>query len=136
MKDDNCIFCKIANGDIPGAVLYEDDKFKVVLDVGPATKGHCLVLPKEHYTNIYEMPEELLGQAMVVAQKVGTRLVKAVGADGLNIVQNNGLAAGQTVFHFHIHLIPRFDGEDSIVGWNPGILDDKVKEYLVKEFAN
>jgi len=136
MKDDNCIFCKIANGEIPGAALYEDDNFKVVLDVGPATKGHCLVLPKEHYANIYEMPEELLGQAMAVAQKVGTRLVKAVGADGLNIVQNNGLAAGQTVFHFHIHLIPRFDGEESIVGWVPGTLDEKIKENLVKEFAN
>ena len=136
MRKDDCIFCKIANGEIPGACLYEDDNFKVVLDVGPASKGHCLVLPKEHYENIYEMPEELLGKAIGVAKKIGTKLVKVIGADGLNILQNNGLAAGQTVFHFHIHLIPRFDGENEMISWIPGTLDEKLKEELVKEFAN
>lgn len=135
MKNENCIFCKIANGDIPGACLFENDNFKVVLDIGPASKGHALILPKDHYANLYEMPAELLAEAMTIAQKVGAKLVEVLGADGLNIVQNNGEAAGQTVFHFHIHLIPRYEGHREIVSWVPGELDEDVKKLLVEAFA-
>ena len=98
MKDCNCIFCKIANGEIPSATLYEDPDFRVILDLNPASKGHALVLPKEHYANVFELPEDLAGKAFVVAKKVASRLSEGLGAIGFNIVQNNGEPAGQTVW--------------------------------------
>lgn len=136
MRDDNCIFCKIANGEIPSATLYEDEDFRVILDLGPASKGHALILPKEHTANLYELPDELAAKAMVVAKKVGSVLAKGLNCDGLNVVQNNGEAAGQTVFHFHIHLIPRFKGDEKQVKltWEPGKLTDEVKEEVLKLF--
>ncbi len=136
MRDDNCIFCKIANGEIPSATLYEDEDFRVILDLGPASKGHALILPKEHAANLYELPDELAAKAMVVAKKVGSVLAKGLNCDGLNVVQNNGEAAGQTVFHFHIHLIPRFKGDEKQVKltWEPGELTDEVKEEVLKLF--
>ena len=103
----DCIFCKLANGEIPTAKLYEDDDFAVILDAGPATKGHALILPKAHYANIYELPEDLAAKAFVLAKKMAGRMTKALACDGFNIVQNNGETAGQSVFHFHMHLIPR-----------------------------
>ena len=105
MRDENCIFCKIANGEIPSATIYEDDDFRVILDLGPATKGHALILPKEHAADIYSIDEELAGKAFKLAKKITTRLKDVLGCDGYNIVQNNGEVAGQTVFHFHMHLI-------------------------------
>ena len=136
MRDDNCIFCKIANGEIPSATLYEDEDFRVILDLGPASKVHALILPKEHAANLYELPDELAAKAMVVAKKVGSVLAKGLNCDGLNVVQNNGEAAGQTVFHFHIHLIPRFKGDEKQVKltWEPGKLTDEVKEEVLKLF--
>lgn len=120
MKKDDCIFCKLANGDIPTRKIYEDDKFVVFMDMSPATRGHSLVVPKDHYANIYEMPAELAGEAMKVAQKMAIKMKDALHADGFNIVQNNGEAAGQTVFHFHMHLIPRYSGkEKEILFWEP-----------------
>lgn len=119
MKNDNCIFCKIINGDIPSRKLYEDDKFIVILDVGPASKGHALILPKEHYANIYEMPEDLCAEAMKVAKKMAAKMTDALQADGFNILQNNGEAAGQTVFHFHMHLIPRYKDAEPLFEYNP-----------------
>lgn len=120
MKDDNCIFCKIANGEIPSRSVYEDESFRVILDNGPATKGHALVLPKEHYADLFEMPEELASNAMKVAKKVVAIQKERLRADGLNLVQNNGAAAGQTVSHFHIHLIPRYEDDGQTIGWKPG----------------
>ncbi|MBE5995954.1 MAG: HIT family protein [Lachnospiraceae bacterium] len=127
----DCIFCKIANGEIPAATLYEDEDFRVILDLGPGSKGHSLVLPKAHYANIYEMPDELLGKAMAVAKKAAAGLVKGLEADGLNVIQNNGLTAGQTVFHFHMHLIPRYEGKEEVIGWTPGTLTDEDKEEIL-----
>ena len=124
MKDNNCIFCKLANGEIPSATLYEDEDFRVILDLGPATRGHALILPKEHAANIYEMDDELLGKAFQLAKKMIVKLTDVLGCDGYNVVQNNGEAAGQTVFHFHIHLIPRYKGDKSGFGWKMG----KLKE--------
>ena len=120
MKDDNCIFCKIANGEIPTNTVYEDDKFRVILDMGPATEGHALILPKDHYANLFEMPEGLLKDAIALAQKIGKLQMEKLHADGLNLVQNNGAAAGQTVSHFHIHLIPRYENDGQTIGWKPG----------------
>ena len=119
MRDDNCIFCKLANGEIPTATIYEDDEFKVILDLGPATKGHALILPKEHYANIYAIDEEVAGRAFKLAKKMVTKLTEVLGCDGYNIVQNNGEAAGQTVMHFHMHVIPRYAGGEDMVAWDP-----------------
>ena len=107
MREENCIFCKIAAGEIPSATLYEDDDFRVILDVSPASKGHALILPKEHYRNLYELDDGLASKALVLAKKMIVRLKDVLGCDGYNIVQNNEEAAGQTVFHFHMHMIPR-----------------------------
>lgn len=116
---DNCIFCKIANGEIPSNTIYEDDKFRVILDNGPATKGHALVLPKEHYANLFEMPEDLLADASRVAKKVASNIKDKLSCDGLNLVQNNGETAGQTVMHFHLHIIPRYENDGQRILWNP-----------------
>ncbi len=134
MKDCNCIFCKIANGEIPSATLYEDDDFRVILDLNPASKGHALVLPKEHYSNIFELPEALAGKAFIVAKNVAGKLSGGLGPIGFNIVQNNGEAAGQTVFHFHIHLIPRYRNDTVSVGWKPGTLTDEDKKEILDLF--
>ena len=120
MKESNCIFCKIANGEIPSTTLYEDDDFRVILDMGPAARGHALLLPKEHYANLFELDDELATKALVTAKKVASRLKDALGADGFNLVQNNGEAAGQTVFHFHMHLIPRYKEDGAGLSWTPG----------------
>ncbi len=122
MKDDQCIFCKIANGEIPSSTIYEDEKFRVFLDLGPAAKGHALVVPKEHYANLAAMPEDLLGEAFCTAKKTVLKMQAAFHPDGFNIVQNNGPVAGQTVFHFHIHVIPRYEDDGQKIGWNPGSL--------------
>ena len=109
MRDDNCIFCKIANGEIPSATLYEDEEFRVILDLGPASKGHALILPKNHYRNLYDIDEATASKAICLAKKMITKMTDVLGCDGYNIVQNNEEAAGQTVFHFHMHLIPRYE---------------------------
>ena len=126
-----CIFCRIANGEIPSATLYEDDDFRVILDLGPASKGHALILPKSHAANIYELPDELAGKAMVLAKKMAGRMTEAFECDGFNIVQNNGEVAGQTVFHFHMHLIPRYEGDQVNVTWKPGTLTDEVRDEII-----
>ena len=120
MSDNSCIFCKIANGEIPSKSIYEDEDFKVILDLGPATKGHALILPKEHAADLFELPEETAAKAMVLAKKLGRQMKENLHADGLNLVQNNGEAAGQTVKHFHLHLIPRYQNDGQNILWNPG----------------
>ncbi|MCR4617486.1 MAG: HIT family protein [Lachnospiraceae bacterium] len=120
MKKDDCIFCKIANGEIPSNTVYEDDDFRAILDMGPAAKGHTLLLPKQHADNIFELPDETAAKALVIAKQIGKKLVDKLGADGLNIVQNNGEVAGQTVMHFHIHIIPRYNNDNQKIGWVPG----------------
>ena len=119
MRDDNCIFCKIANGEIPSKTLYEDERFRVILDLGPATKGHALILPKEHFANLYELPEETAGEVMKLAKKMMATITERLGCEGFNLVQNNGDLAGQTVFHFHMHMIPRYRADGQKIGWRP-----------------
>ena len=110
MRDENCIFCKIANGEIPSVTLYEDEDFRVILDLGPASKGHDLILPKNHYANLFEMPDEVAAKVLPIAKKVAAHLKETLQCDGINLVQNNGEVAGQTVHHFHMHVIPRYEG--------------------------
>lgn len=120
MRDSNCIFCKIANGEIPSRTIEENDMFRVVLDVGPATRGHALILPKEHYRNLYDLPEEMAAEAVKMAKKVALKMKEKLNCDGVNIVQNNEEPAGQTVFHFHMHVIPRYTNDGQVIGWKPG----------------
>ncbi|MCD7716734.1 MAG: HIT family protein [Lachnospiraceae bacterium] len=134
MLEENCIFCKIARGDIPSATLYEDEEFRVILDLGPASKGHALILPKKHAANLFELPDETAAKALVVAKRIAGQLKGGLHADGLNLVQNNGAAAGQTVEHFHIHLIPRYQDDTVNVKWQPGELSDADKEEILKLF--
>ncbi|MDO5573904.1 MAG: HIT family protein [bacterium] len=119
MKDSQCIFCKLANGEIPTNTIYEDADFRVILDAAPATKGHALILPKEHYANLFELPEDLAEKAIVLAKKMAVNMKDKLDCDGVNIVQNNGETAGQTVFHFHIHIIPRYKDDGQVIGWKP-----------------
>lgn len=126
-----CIFCKIANGEIPSATLYEDNDFRVILDVNPASKGHTLILPKKHAENLYDLPDETASKALVLAKNMASKIEKALECDGLNLVQNNGETAGQTVFHFHMHIIPRYKNDSVKLGWKPGKLSDAMREELL-----
>ena len=131
MRDNDCIFCKIAAGEIPSATLYEDDDFRVILDLGPASKGHALILPKEHFRNLYDIDEEVAAKAMVLAKKMVKKMTDVLGCDGYNIVQNNEECAGQTVFHFHMHLIPRYKGDQVGLEWKVGELTEEVKNEIL-----
>lgn len=136
MKDD-CIFCKLANGIFATRSIYEDEDFNVILDLAPATKGHALILPKAHADNLYELPDETAAKAFVLAKKLAGKMTDKLGCDGFNIVQNNGTVAGQTVFHFHLHLIPRYEDDAQQIAWNPTEPSaeelDAVKELLKDE---
>lgn len=130
MRDANCIFCKIIGGEIPSNTIYEDDEFKVILDASPASKGHALILPKEHYADIYEIDGKTAGHAMQLAKKLAKHMTDVLKCDGFNIVQNNHEIAGQTVFHFHMHLIPRYKNAK-----NNDILIWDHEEFTPEEMA-
>lgn len=135
MKKDDCIFCKLANGEIPTRTIYEDEDFRVILDAAPATRGHALILPKEHADNLYQLPDELAGKAFILARKQAASMTGKLGCQGFNVVQNNGEAAGQTVFHFHIHLIPRYteDGQGNF--WEPQHYTDEVLDEICSQLT-
>lgn len=117
----DCIFCKIANGEIPSKTIYEDEEFRAILDLGPASRGHALVLPKKHFADLFEMDDATASKVFVVAKRVAARMNKALGCAGFNLLQNNGEVAGQSVFHFHMHLIPRYQGDSvGLPAWKPG----------------
>lgn len=135
----NCIFCKIIAGEIPSVSVYEDEDFKAILDVAPSARGHVIILPKEHAADLFELSEESASKVMVVAKKIAKAVKEAYACDGVNILQNNGKAAGQTVFHLHVHVIPRYEGDtDTInIGWKPldtpddmESIAEKIKAYL------
>ncbi len=137
MIDESCIFCKIANGQIPSATVYEDEKFRVILDMGPATKGHALILPKEHFKNVCDLNEAYGKEVLALAAKIGQGMMKGLGCDGFNLVQNNGKAAGQTVMHFHVHVIPRYaDGPKNIAAWEPQTADGEELKHLAEQIKN
>lgn len=137
MKD-NCIFCKIIDGQIPSSTVYEDDDFKAILDIAPANKGHVIVLAKNHVENVFELSDELASKLMPVVAKIARAVKETMNCDGINILQNNGTAAGQTVFHLHVHIIPRYDQDNEILTWNTKSYEDgeaaelvaKIKENL------
>lgn len=117
MNQDNCIFCKIVKGEIPSATIFEDDNFKVILDVSPANRGHALIITKDHFDNIFQIDEKTAGKLFSLATVIARAIKEETGCEGLNVVQNNGEVAGQTVNHFHLHLIPRFKGDGVNVKW-------------------
>lgn len=133
MKDENCIFCKLAAGQIPTKTLYENNDFRVILDLNPASKGHALIIPKEHFRNLYDLDEELAAKAMILAKRMVLKLTEILGCAGYNVVQNNEEAAGQTVFHFHMHLIPRYKGDGIGLGWKLGELSEKDVEEIINK---
>ena len=111
---ENCIFCKIVQKDIPGKIIYEDDVCLAFLDLSQTTDGHTLVIPKKHYKNILEVNDETLTHLIVVTKKLANKIVKNLNANGVNILTNANEIAGQTVMHFHIHIIPRYNQDDKI----------------------
>lgn len=115
----DCIFCKIANGEIPSRTVYEDEDFRAILDLGPATKGHTLILPKKHAKDLFELPQDTANKVIPIAQKVALILTNKLDCPGINLVQNNGEVAGQTVKHFHLHVIPRYENDGQKILWNP-----------------
>ncbi len=133
MKKNDCIFCMLANGDIPTNTIYEDDDFRVILDASPAAFGHALILPKKHYANIFEIDPTLLQKALPLAQKVALAVKEVFKCDGINIQQNNGAAAGQTVFHFHIHIIPRYDDDGINLNWPQKEVSDEEQQNICKK---
>ena len=138
MSADNCIFCKILADEIPSAVVYEDDLFRAILDVNPAARGHVIILPKKHAANLFELPDEEASKILIVARKIAGALMETYHCDRVNILQNNGEASGQTVFHLHVHVIPRFEGDtDHInIGWKPGETPENLQAIAEEIKAN
>ncbi|MBE5961103.1 MAG: HIT family protein [Lachnospiraceae bacterium] len=133
MTDSNCIFCKIANGDIPSATIYEDDLFRVILDISPAMKGHALILPKNHCHDLTDIEEATAAKALLVASKVEKAMMKVLSCDGVNLLQNTGAAAGQSVFHLHFHLIPRYENDSVTIPWTTlSYADGEANELAAK----
>ncbi|MDF7807147.1 HIT family protein [Pontiellaceae bacterium B12219] len=120
----DCIFCKIIRKEIPATVVFEDDDVLVFMDIGPIVKGHALVTPKKHYDPITETPDAIVAKLHLTAKRVAAAQMNAFGADGVNIMQNNGAAAGQEVEHIHVHVIPRFSTDGHHWNWNAKKYDD------------
>ncbi|MDY5577826.1 MAG: HIT family protein [Lachnospiraceae bacterium] len=136
MKEDNCVFCKIASGEIPSYTLYEDEDFKVFLDLSPTSFGHALIIPKEHYRNLFELDDSIASKALVLAKKVATAMKKSLNCDGLNILQNNGEVAGQTMFHFHIHVIPRYKNDNTQIIFDQKSLTEEDAHKIIDSIVS
>ncbi len=131
--DSDCIFCKLANGVFPTNFIYEDEDFKVILDANPATKGHSLILPKKHFVNLLDADEEVLKKALPLAKKLSNKLIEVLKCDGINVLQNNNKAAGQAVFHLHIHLIPRYkDEKEHMLSWKANKFSDEEMKNIAE----
>lgn len=107
----DCIFCKIVNGEIPSAKVFEDENIFAFLDIAPFTRGHCLVMPKKHFENIFDIEKDILQKVIVVAKDVSEKIKNNLQADGIRLSQSNGVAAGQDIMHFHLHIIPRYQND-------------------------
>ncbi|MFB4161816.1 HIT family protein [Geomicrobium sp. JSM 1781026] len=117
-QKDDCIFCKIVDGDIPAMKVYEDDHCLAFLDISQATKGHTLLIPKNHEENIYELQEETAAHLLSKAPAIARAMKSTLQCEGMNLVNNNGEKASQSVFHFHMHLIPRYGNDEIYANWN------------------
>ena len=138
MKKDDCIFCKIAAGEIPSRKIYEDSDLIAIMDLNPTSKGHSLIIPKEHCTNIYDIDEDIAAKVMKTAKKLATKMTVALNCDGFNLLQNNGEPAGQTMFHFHMHLIPRYkDADNNMLKFTSVSFSDEemdaIRDQIIKD---
>ena len=138
MKKDDCIFCKIAAGEIPSRKIYEDSDLVAIMDLNPTSKGHSLIIPKEHCTNIYDIDEDIAAKVMKTAKKLATKMTVALNCDGFNLLQNNGETAGQTMFHFHMHLIPRYkDADNNMLKFTSVSFSDEemdsIRDQIIKD---
>ncbi len=133
-----CIFCSIISGDIPSTKVYEDDDVVAFMDINPANPGHTLVVPKRHFRNLFDVDEEIAAKVMWVATRIAKAIKEALNPDGVNLFQASEKAAFQTVFHFHMHVIPRWEGDDLVEPWKPkkgdieeiGRIAERIRESL------
>lgn len=137
-EKDDCIFCKIAAGEIPSRKIYEDSDLIAIMDLNPTSKGHSLIIPKEHCTNIYDIDEDIAAKVMKTAKKLATKMTVALNCDGFNLLQNNGETAGQTMFHFHMHLIPRYkDADNNMLKFTSVSFSDEemdaIRDQIIKD---
>ena len=136
--DESCIFCKIVRKQAPASIIYEDEAVMVFLDIRPLNIGHTLIIPKAHYVDIFDIPQNLLSQVHKISKQVSFAVKKATSADGISIIQQNGKAAGQDIFHLHVHVVPRFEGQklphfSDLKEVERAKLDEmakKIKQYL------
>ncbi|MFP4438078.1 MAG: HIT family protein [Chloroflexaceae bacterium] len=124
------IFSRIVQGEIPAAKIYEDDQTLAFLDINPATRGHALVICKEEYPDLLSVPPDLLAAVVQTTQKVARAITEALKPDGYNVMQNNGSAAGQEVFHYHVHIVPRWEGDNAVRAWKQGTADTQELQEL------
>jgi len=123
MADPDCIFCKIVAGEIPATIVEQDERTIAFMDISPATRGHVLVIPREHATDVHAINPEDLAAVALTAQRVAAKALRNLGAAGVNLLNSNGPAAWQTVFHFHMHVIPRYDDDPLRLPWVPAAGD-------------
>jgi histidine triad (HIT) family protein len=117
--DPDCLFCKIVAGEVPSTRVHEDDRTIAFMDINPATRGHLLVIPREHATDLLGIPDEDLAACAATARKMAARVTERLGSDGVNLLNSCGSQAWQTVFHFHLHVIPRYHGDPLRLPWTP-----------------
>ena len=120
MAQDDCIFCQIVAGEGPATIVDSDERTVAFMDIHPATRGHALVVPRAHYADLAEIPDDELATCVQAARRLAERAVERLGADGVNLLNAQGRAAWQTVFHFHFHVIPRYEGDPLRLPWTPG----------------
>jgi len=135
MTQDDCIFCKIAAGELPSTIVDEDERTIAFMDIAPATRGHALVIPREHSRDLLEVGPEDLKATILGAKRLAARARERLGADGVNLLNSCGAAAWQTVFHFHIHVIPRYEGDPLRLPWIPSSGDPEEIAAAAQELA-
>jgi histidine triad (HIT) family protein len=135
MADPDCIFCKIIAGDLPARIVDEDERTIAFMDIAPATRGHALVIPRAHSIDLLSIEREDLSAVALAAQRLAARMKERLGADGVNLLNACGAAAWQTVFHFHVHVIPRYDGDPLRLPWIPSAGDQAQIQAAAQELS-
>jgi histidine triad (HIT) family protein len=136
MRDPDCIFCKIAAGELPARIVGEDERTISFMDISPATRGHALVIPREHSADLLTIEREELTAVALAAQRLGGRMKERLGADGVNLLNSCGAVAFQTVFHFHVHVIPRYEGDALRLPWVPAAGDPEQIAAAAQELGD
>jgi histidine triad (HIT) family protein len=135
MADPHCVFCKILAGDLPARIVDEDERTIAFMDIAPATRGHALVIPRAHSVDLLSVEREDLSAVALAAQRLAARMKERLGADGVNLLNACGVAAWQTVFHFHVHVIPRYDGDPLRLPWVPSEGDQAQIQAAAQELS-